>query len=492
MRQTFLLLCLVPLLLVAQQTATIMTYNVLNYPGSTGDVRDPYFLTLLDSLQPDVLVVQEVIHTNGAERFRDSVVVKSNPIYAMGTFVDGPDSDNAVYYRSDKFSFQGNNVIETALRDINEFELTHTATGVSFSIYSVHLKASTGGLNETKRLHEVDSLRQVTNQLPANSNFLVVGDYNFYKSSEPGYQALLLDDGTNDGYFIDVFEMDLSGTWNNVAYAPYHTQSPRTRQFGGGASGGMDDRFDMILFSEAINTSGTNMDYVLGSMEVIGNDGNHYNDSVNAGVNTSVSALVADALHYAADHLPVVASFEFASSTALPVELAYWDAYAVNNAEIAVKWQTLTEINNEFFEVEMSRDGLTWSRTATVAGRLNSSVAAFYETTIFPEIAGVIYLRLVAVDTDGVREYSDTKVVQLGDMQVLRLYPNPTRDQLTIEGLRNFTQLIVYNYRGEVVLQESNLDESTVKLNVEELPAGLYALHVSNLTQKRVVVFVVQ
>ncbi|MCH6573843.1 MAG: hypothetical protein IH795_01365, partial [Bacteroidetes bacterium] len=43
---------------------------------------------------------------------------------------------------------------------------------------------------------------------------------------------------------------------NNFSFVEIHTQSPRTRQFGGGANGGMDDRFDMILTSQSINDEG--------------------------------------------------------------------------------------------------------------------------------------------------------------------------------------------------------------------------------------------
>ena len=34
------------------------------------------------------------------------------------------------------------------------------------------------------------------------------------------------------------------------------TQSTRTAAFGGGATGGLDDRFDLILFSQSVNDYG--------------------------------------------------------------------------------------------------------------------------------------------------------------------------------------------------------------------------------------------
>jgi hypothetical protein len=42
-----------------------------------------------------------------------------------------------------------------------------------------------------------------------------------------------------------------------------------------------------------------------------GNDGNHYNDSINKPPNTVVSQQVADAIHYASDHIPVFLTLRF-------------------------------------------------------------------------------------------------------------------------------------------------------------------------------------
>lgn len=51
------------------------------------------------------------------------------------------------------------------------------------------------------------------------------------------------------------------------------------------------------------------IEYVENSYRAYGNDGNHFNLSVNEGDNDSVSSNVADALFYASDHLPVIANF---------------------------------------------------------------------------------------------------------------------------------------------------------------------------------------
>lgn len=290
-----------------QTQHTIMSYNVLNLVLTDTLVRNPHFRTIFSNIQPDILVCQEMTSQTGVNGFLVRVLNRVSSGYAAGTFVNGTDTDNAIYYKSSLFTFLSNTPIDTELRDINEFRLICNSTGDTIIIYSVHLKADDGSADSLQRAREVDSLRKVTNALPPNSNFIVVGDFNIYDSREVAFQKMLNQSQT--GYFID--PLNLIGRWNNNGtFAPYHTQSTRVRSFGGGSTGGLDDRFDMILMSQGIINSG-DITYIAGSYNEYGNDGNHFNDSINKPPNSVVSQQVANALHYASDHLPVYATFSF-------------------------------------------------------------------------------------------------------------------------------------------------------------------------------------
>jgi endonuclease/exonuclease/phosphatase family metal-dependent hydrolase len=291
----------------SQNQHTIMTYNVLNLVLTDTLERNPYFRTIFSSIQPDILICQEMTSQTGVTGFLTRVLNRVSSGYAAGTFINGFDTDNAIFYKSSIFTFLSNIPIHTTLRDINEFRLRYIATGDTIIIYSVHLKADNSSSDSLQRAAEVDSLRKITNSLPPNSNFIVVGDFNIYDSREVAFQKLL--NQTQTGYFID--PLNLIGRWNeNPAYKLYHTQSTRVRNFGGGSTGGLDDRFDMILMSQAIMNSG-GISYVPGTYYAYGNDGNHFNDSINKPPNAVVTQQIADALHYASDHLPVIASFSF-------------------------------------------------------------------------------------------------------------------------------------------------------------------------------------
>ena len=294
--------------LFSQDTARIMTYNLLNYNGST--VKDQSFRKIVKYSNPDILVCEEVISQSAVNNMLANVMNYYTPgLYSAGTFLNGYDTDNAVFYKSSKFTFLYNYAILTTLRTINLFGLVHNQTGDTIKLFAVHLKASNTTSDQQQRLSEVNVLREFTNSLPQGSEFAVLGDFNIYTSTEPAYQRLLQIDIGNEGYFIDPYT--ISGTWNQSAYAPYHSQSTRVRAVGdSGSTGGLDDRFDMILNSKALTEQGR-VKYIPGSLKPFGNDGNHYNDSINKRPNTSVPDSIADALYYGSDHLPVSALYLF-------------------------------------------------------------------------------------------------------------------------------------------------------------------------------------
>jgi len=63
----------------------------------------------------------------------------------------------------------------------------------------------------------------------------------------------------------------------------------------------------------------------------------------------------------------------------------------------------------------------------------------------------------------------------LSDM--ISIYPNPTMNQITIEGVENYN-LFIYNPLGELILQTSS-SQSQTTIDVSHLAAGLYILKIN-------------
>ena len=304
------LLFILSICFVNASDARIMTYNLLNF--SDDDNREMHYISILESVSPDLIVVQEVVGQTGFTHFQSDVLdVFQNGQWSSAPFINqSAQQDIALFFKHDIFSFVSTGVVATAqssgTRDVIEWSMVHNTSEIEFNIYGVHFKASSGSSNAQQRLTEATILRQHLNSV-SGSYFIVAGDFNIYSNSastEPAFNMLTGESDNNGGRLFD--PIDRIGNWhNNSSFSDVHTQSPRTTSFGGGANGGMDDRFDWLFVSESILNNQSRMVYIDDSYTAFGNDGNHFNDAINSGNNFSVSEQIADALHDASDHLPV-------------------------------------------------------------------------------------------------------------------------------------------------------------------------------------------
>ena len=335
--------------MVNASNVRIMTYNVLNYQDE--NEREDDYVLILDFVQPDLIIAQEIVGQSGYSNFKSDVLdIIDSDHWSGAPFTNqSAQQDIALYYRDDIFSFISTNVVYSAqssgTRDVIEWVMLHSSSGIEFNIYGVHLKASSGTSNANERLQETTILRNYLNDHSSDSYFIVGGDFNIYSnnsSSEPAFDMLTASSDDNDGRLFD--PIDRIGHWhNNSSYADVHTQSPRTSNFGGGATGGMDDRFDWLFVSQSLLDASSSMHYVDDTYWAFGNDGNHFNDAINDGNNNSVSDEIADALHDGSDHLPVYMDVWFD-------DLTYSDQ-GVMITEIMANPSSVSDSYGEWFEI---------------------------------------------------------------------------------------------------------------------------------------------
>ncbi len=414
----------------------------------------------MNGLKPDILVVQEMTSSSGMTDFYTNVLnIVAPGLFDFVSFNDGPDTDNGLYFRTDKCEVVGYSYITTSLRDIAEYVVRPIYSSEQIRVYSFHLKASTGSANEQIRLSEATALRTHLNNFPPGTNFILLGDYNIYNSSEPAWQKFIGSEANDNGRAVD--PLNLTGTWNNSAYALYHTQSPRVRSFGGGSNGGMDDRFDIILTSSSLTDN-----LIASSYQAYGNDGNHFNDSINRLPNAAVPDSIANALHAASDHIPVTAKFVF-SRSALPVQLASLRAsFNATHDSVAVRWTTLSETNNYGFEVQRKYEGNEFVTIphSFIAGH---GTTLRHHSYLFAEqapVGGNWQYRLRQIDLDGGVSYSDavylqtttdvTAEIKPENFSISQNYPNPFNPSTTINfsvPTTSHVSIRIYDLLGQTV-----------------------------------------
>jgi len=116
------------------------------------------------------------------------------------------------------------------------------------------------------------------------------------------------------------------------------------------------------------------------------------------------------------------------SSDPLYIELLFFEAVCMGD-HVALSWATAIEVDNDYFTIEKSTDGISYKPIAQVNGAGNSSAVVEYFETDNDPYDGMAYYRLKQTDYNGDFEYFDPKVVECSDytddLISFNVYPNP-------------------------------------------------------------------
>ncbi len=165
----------------------------------------------------------------------------------------------------------------------------------------------------------------------------------------------------------------------------------------------------------------------------------------------------------------------------LPIELVSFSGKS-SGREIALFWQSASELGNDHFQIEHSPDGRDFSPIGTVKSLGNSVQPQMYGFTHQNPAAGINYYRLKQVGIDGKIVEAKTITVQFeGD--AINLFPNPTKGIVDIMGGHLGEEISVRMIDpmgreiGAQILQEGT------KLDLGKLPTGVYLVEIRTARQ---------
>jgi hypothetical protein len=173
------------------------------------------------------------------------------------------------------------------------------------------------------------------------------------------------------------------------------------------------------------------------------------------------------------------------SGTPLPVELLSFDA-VIEGSTVVASWVTASEINNNYFIVERSADGINFEQVGRRNGAGNSSVTLYYSMIDNSPLPGLSYYRLRQVDFDGKESLSQLVAVNFNGNNVLTVFPNPAQTQVQfsfnsdVSGAARFELLDAV---GKTILsQEINVKKGlnlAEPIDIRYIPNGVYFIRVS-------------
>lgn len=177
------------------------------------------------------------------------------------------------------------------------------------------------------------------------------------------------------------------------------------------------------------------------------------------------------------------------SSGPLPVSLIYFDIINELNY-VEIEWSTLSEMNNNFFRVEKSSDGVNWVKVGELNGAGNSNTKRDYRLIDEIPFLNTSFYRLSQIDFDGtVTTYKPKSVNRnrKGTNETLKIYPNPMSETLTIIGQQDGASMQLYNSTLSRLATKFTFLEKTSNrtvLDVSNLPNGIYFLKINSSFKK--------
>ena len=176
------------------------------------------------------------------------------------------------------------------------------------------------------------------------------------------------------------------------------------------------------------------------------------------------------------------------STIPLPITLISFNA-AIENGVVKLNWITSTEINNNYFSIEKSTDGITFHSIGVEQGAGNSTSERRYEFTDPNLWSGKSFYRLQQIDYDSRYSYSDTQIViNRGkggqENEIISVMPNPFRSELYITySSTSQATFSLYSQLGQKVYeseQDPMAGEQNLIINrLEDLASGIYFLNMS-------------
>jgi hypothetical protein len=171
----------------------------------------------------------------------------------------------------------------------------------------------------------------------------------------------------------------------------------------------------------------------------------------------------------------------------VPLQLVDFAAHA-EGGDVKLTWETNMEQNNRGFNVEYSTDCSNWQQIGFVAGAGNCSGQRQYAFLHLHPSGSLNYYRLIEVDYDNGKHYSDvTKIALSGKTNSFQPFPNPATATLFVpvnSSTDRFSIRVVDLMGQPVRLYEQMEGKDAIALDISALRKGVYFVETDNMTTR--------
>jgi hypothetical protein len=180
----------------------------------------------------------------------------------------------------------------------------------------------------------------------------------------------------------------------------------------------------------------------------------------------------------------------------LPISLISFRAELNSKrSNVDLFWETASEVDNDYFNVERSADGVNWEGIIQVEGAKNSSVKMYYSEIDYSLLPGLTYYRLKQTNFDKTHSYSPAVSINHYDMSEVNIYPNPSKQGTTVfinfpGGMKNDVSIQLVSLDGKLVFSQEfviKYDHQVIIKLPSNLEKGVYSIGCLYFSKKLVI-----
>jgi len=174
----------------------------------------------------------------------------------------------------------------------------------------------------------------------------------------------------------------------------------------------------------------------------------------------------------------------------LPIELLFFKAKSNLEKKVDVDWSTVSEINNDYFVVERSKNAADFEYLTKVDGAGNSNSTLYYQIFDKNPYEGISYYRLKQVDFDGSSSFSNICPVLIEGLEIIAIYPQPAIDNVTFKVVSSddvSVDILIVDDIGRMIQSTSAMltkGENIITIPVSMFANGVYLFNVSTSDRK--------
>lgn len=233
---------------------------------------------------------------------------------------------------------------------------------------------------------------------------------------------------------------------------------------------------------------GFNISY---SQEVVSSGGEVYTNSQGS-LSVTVGEVVTSTLSNPSINVILTQGFQQTYSLIVPLKLVEFSGIRIGK-ENKLNWKVVNEKEIEYYAVQRSYDGITFTEVAVVNAFNNGLSQNNYSIVDDKAIEKNIYYRILIKEKNAHEFYSWIINLTANKSENIKLYPNPVKTDLTIQYVANENGTIkinLFDLSGKLVLTKSVIVVSGTNLftiEMNNLAAGTYFLNGLGTTSIKII-----